>query len=150
MCTSVHLCYGAVMTERRAEDGGVLDAALRALADPNRRAILRIVRGGPRSVNDVADEVGLSQQATSHHLRVLHRAGLAQGTREGTRHLYAVDTDGLAAVRDYLEDFWPTHLQALKRAIEHPASTERAAPSAERPADEHGVPEGKQGSGTDG
>jgi DNA-binding transcriptional ArsR family regulator len=101
-----------------ADSARDLDLALRALADPNRRALLAAVRDSPRSVGELAVTVGLSQQATSHHLRVLHAAGLARGTREGTRHLFAIDTDGLAAVRSYLDDFWPTRLAALKTAIE--------------------------------
>lgn len=95
-----------------------LDQALRALADPNRRAILAVVRSGPRSVGQIADAVGLSQQTTSHHLGVLRSAGLASSTRAGTRHLFAVNTDGLAAVRAYLDEFWPNKLAALKAAVE--------------------------------
>lgn len=103
------------MAAAPAED---LDLALRALADANRRAILAAIRSDPRPVGAIADEVGLSQQATSHHLGVLRAAGLAAGVREGTRHLFAVNTDGLAAVRSYLDDFWPAKLSALKSAIE--------------------------------
>lgn len=95
-----------------------LGLALRALADPHRRAILAAVRDRPRAVGELAEEVGLSQQAASHHLRVLHAAGLARGTREGTRHLFVVRTDGLAAVRGYLDGFWPDRLAALKAAVE--------------------------------
>lgn len=95
-----------------------LDLALRALADVNRRAILRVIRTSPRPVGVIAKEVELSQQTTSHHLGVLRNAGLALGTREGTRHLYAIDTDGLAAVRSYLDDFWPSRLADLKTAVE--------------------------------
>lgn len=95
-----------------------LDQALRALADPNRRAILAVVRSGPRSVGQIADAVGLSQQTTSHHLGVLRSAGLASSTRAGTRHLFAVNIDGLAAVRAYLDEFWPNKLAALKAAVE--------------------------------
>jgi len=101
-----------------AEPATHLDQALRALADTNRRAILTAIRSEPRPVGFIAKEVGLSQQTTSHHLGVLRAAGLATGTREGTRHLFAVRTDGLAAVRSYLDDFWPTKLAALKAAIE--------------------------------
>lgn len=101
-----------------ADSARDLDLALRALADPNRRAILAAVRDVPRPVGELAETVGLSQQATSHHLRVLNAAGLARGTRAGTRHLFAVDTDGLAAVRSYLDEFWPTRLAALKAAVE--------------------------------
>jgi DNA-binding transcriptional ArsR family regulator len=92
--------------------------ALRALADPNRRRILALVRDRPHAVGDIAEGVGMSQQAVSHHLRVLRDAGLVTEQRDRTRHLYAVRTDGLAAVRDYLDGFWPTHLRALKAAAE--------------------------------
>ncbi len=95
-----------------------LDIALRALADGNRRAILQVIRSEPLPVGSIAETVGLSQQTTSHHLTVLRKAGLATGTREGTRHLFAVSTDGLAAVRSYLDDFWPHKLAALKAAVE--------------------------------
>ncbi len=101
-----------------AEAAVDLDLALRALADGNRRAILRLIRSAPQPVGTIAEDVGLSQQTTSHHLGVLRKAGLAVGTREGTRHLFAVDTDGLAAVRSYLDDFWPGRLADLKTAIE--------------------------------
>ncbi len=95
-----------------------LDRALRALADSNRRAILAVVRSGARPVGEIAEEVGLSQQTTSHHLGVLRSAGLASRTKDGTRHLFKVSTEGLATVRSYLDDFWPTKLTALKAAIE--------------------------------
>lgn len=90
----------------------------RALADPNRRAILSVVRSGPRPVGEIAEALGLSQQTTSHHLGVLRAAGLTTSAKDGTRHLFAVNTDGLAAVRSYLDDFWPSKLSALKAAAE--------------------------------
>jgi len=70
----------------------------------------------------VAEALGCSQQIASHHLRVLRQAGLVSERREGTRHLFLVSTDGLAAVRDYLDQFWPARLTALKRAAETEAS----------------------------
>lgn len=97
---------------------GALDQSLRALADGNRRAILGVIRHTPRPVGEVSQDVGLSQQATSHHLRVLRTAGLVTETREGARHLFAVNTDGFSAVRSYLDDFWPTKLSALRAAVE--------------------------------
>ncbi|UUT35559.1 ArsR/SmtB family transcription factor [Microbacterium elymi] len=101
-----------------AEAAADLDLALRALADGNRRAILRVIRSARQPVGTIADAVGLSQQTTSHHLGVLRKAGLAVSTRKGTRHLFAVDTNGLAAVRSYLDDFWPGKLAELKTVIE--------------------------------
>lgn len=105
-----------------------LDRALRALADANRRAILAAIRTQPCAVGALAQRVGLSQQTTSHHLGVLRAAGLATSTRAGTRHLFAIDTDGLAAVRAYLDDFWPTKLAALKAAVESGAGAESGVP----------------------
>jgi DNA-binding transcriptional ArsR family regulator len=101
-----------------AADEVALDAALRALADPNRRRILALVRDQPRAVGDIAQSVAMSQQAVSHHLHVLRGAALVTERRERTRHLFVVRTDGLMAVRDFLEGFWPRHLAALKSAAE--------------------------------
>ena len=95
-----------------------LDQALRALADGSRRAILGVIRSDPQAVGVIAQGVGLSQQVTSHHLRVLRAAGLVHETRTGTRHLFVVSTDGFAAVRSYLDDFWPAKLAALRQAVE--------------------------------
>jgi len=104
-------------------DAVPLDTTLRALADANRRAILEVVRHRPRAVGEVAAEVALSQQAVSHHLRVLRGAGLVTETREGTRHLYVVRTDGFDVVRQFVEGFWPTRLAALKAAAEKSAKS---------------------------
>jgi DNA-binding transcriptional ArsR family regulator len=93
-----------------------LDSALRALADGNRRTILALVRDQPRAVGEIANRVPLSQQAVSHHLRVLRGAGLVTEQRAGTRHLFRVSTDGLRAVREFLDGFWPAQLAALKQA----------------------------------
>ncbi|WP_431277112.1 ArsR/SmtB family transcription factor [Leifsonia poae] len=95
-----------------------VDRALRALADANRRAILSAIRMTPLPVGELAAEVGLSQQTTSHHLGVLRVAGLVTESREGRRHLYAVNSDGFAATREYLDDFWPSRLMALQDAVE--------------------------------
>jgi DNA-binding transcriptional ArsR family regulator len=95
-----------------------LDAALRALSDPTRRAVLSLVRDEPRAVGEIATHVGASQQVVSHHLRVLRAAGLVEESRVGTRHLFVVRPDGFRVVQEYLEAFWPARLRALKRAAE--------------------------------
>jgi DNA-binding transcriptional ArsR family regulator len=106
------------MTSAAAGRAERLDVALRALADPNRRRILALVRDQPRAVGEIAEEVAMSQQAVSFHLRVLRGAGLVTERHERTRHLFVVRTDGLQAVRDFLDGFWPGHLAALKLAAE--------------------------------
>lgn len=96
----------------------VLDEAFRALSDANRRAILGVIRGGRRAVGDLAGQLGMSQQNVSHHLKVLDRAGLVTGTREGTRHLYALRVEGLAIGKTFFDEFWPERLAMLKHAAE--------------------------------
>ena len=104
------------MTTARTADK--LGAAFRALAEPNRRRILALVRDQPRAVGDIASQVAMSQQAVSFHLRVLRGAGLVTEQHERTRHLFVVRADGLQAVRDFLDGFWPTRLAALKEVAE--------------------------------
>ena len=105
-----------------------VDAALHALADGNRRRILAVVRDQARAVGEIAEHVAMSQQAVSHHLRVLRGAGLVTERRERTRHLFMVRTDGLEVVREFLDGFWPTRLAALKEAAEAEARRQRTQP----------------------
>ncbi len=93
-------------------------AALRALAEPNRRAILELVRDEPQSVGEIASHFDITPQAVSQHLRVLKDAGLVDEVRDGTRHLFVVRPEGFEPVRAFLETFWGAHLTNLKRASE--------------------------------
>jgi DNA-binding transcriptional ArsR family regulator len=92
--------------------------ALKALAEPRRVEILRLLREGPRAVGEIAAEVEVSQQAASQHLAVLDKAGLVEARREGTRRLYAVRPDGFAPVAAFVESFWAPKLAALKQEVE--------------------------------
>ena len=96
-------------------------AVLKALADGNRRRILTVIRDGDRPVGDIAREVGMSQQAVSHHLSVLEGAGLVVQRRDRTRHLFRVRTEGLEVARQLVEGFWPARLRALKEVAERHA-----------------------------
>jgi DNA-binding transcriptional ArsR family regulator len=98
--------------------GAVSDSAFQALAEPRRRDILRLVRDRPRSVNEIAGHFDVTQQAISQHLKVLKDAGLVAVRPDGQRRLYMVRPEGLAALRDFLTEFWPEHLQRLKQAVE--------------------------------
>jgi DNA-binding transcriptional ArsR family regulator len=91
---------------------------LRALAEPNRQAILKLVRDRPRSVGEIGEHFEISQQAVSQHLQVLSEAGLLDVKRDGKRRLYVVNPDGLAVLERFLADLWPSGLRRLKKAVE--------------------------------
>lgn len=113
------------------------DAALKALAEPHRRAILRLVRDDARSVNEIAEHFDITQQAVSLHLKVLREAGLVAVRRDGTRRLYLVDPDGMNSVQEFLAELWPAGLDRLKRVVESEWSASgRTAPNP--PADATG------------
>jgi len=98
--------------------GDPADAVLRALADPHRRQILRLVRGGELAAGEIASHFDATQQAVSHHLQVLARAGLLSERRDGVRRLYALDPQGLDPVREMLSELWPSALERLKYVVE--------------------------------
>jgi DNA-binding transcriptional ArsR family regulator len=92
--------------------------ALQALGDPTRRAVLEELRHGPRAVGEIASGLPVSRPAVSQHLRVLKEAGLVTERQNGTRHLYRVEPDALAELREYLETFWEGALTNFKAAAE--------------------------------
>lgn len=89
-----------------------------ALGDPTRREVFELLRGGQRSVSELADELPVTRPAVSQHLRVLKEAGLVTDRRDGTRRLYRIEPSGLAELRAYLDDFWTDALAAFKDAVE--------------------------------
>jgi DNA-binding transcriptional ArsR family regulator len=91
---------------------------LKALAEPRRQQILRLVRVNPRSVGEIAEHVDITQQAVSQHLQVLKDAGLVAVRQHGTRRLYAIRPEGLESLDRFLAELWPTGLQRLKAAVE--------------------------------
>lgn len=93
-------------------------AALAALGDPTRQAIVELLAAGPRAVGELAAELPVSRPAVSQHLRVLKEAGLVTDTAVGTRRLYRLDPTGADAVRAYLDRYWTRSLAAFKRAVE--------------------------------
>lgn len=89
-----------------------------ALGDPTRRAIFELLSAGPRAVGELAEQLPVSRPAVSQHLRVLKDAGLVAERRNGTRRIYRLDPDGVAAVRDYFDRFWDAALAEFKAAAE--------------------------------
>lgn len=77
-----------------------------ALGDPQRRAIVELLSGGQRSVREIADELPISRPAVSRHLRLLKNAGLVVEDPVGTRRIYRLHDEGIAAVQEYLNRVW--------------------------------------------
>ena len=95
-----------------------MEAALKAIAEPRRRAILTLVRDGELSAGEIASHFEVTRPAVSQHLNVLKEAGLVSERRNGTRRLYRARPEGLVELRDFLNGFWDARLEALKREAE--------------------------------
>ena len=95
-----------------------MEAPLRAIAEPNRRHILTLVRDDEMSAGEIASHFDVSGPAISQHLKVLKEAGLVDERRDGTRRLYSLRRAGLGEVRDFLEQFWSEGLDRLKLVAE--------------------------------
>ncbi len=107
------------------------EALWSVLTDPNRRAVLDLLRDRPRSVTELVDELGLSQPATSKHLRVLREAGFVRVERDAQRRIYVLEPAPLAELDGWLAPYrhlWNDRLDALgRRLASHPKTTPRAS-----------------------
>jgi DNA-binding transcriptional ArsR family regulator len=92
------------------------DAALRALAEPRRRAILRLVAHGELAAGEIAAAFDVTRTAVSQHLTVLKNAGLLTERRDGTRRLYRARPEGLNGLREFLDEMWASSLDAARQA----------------------------------
>src|SRR3954447_20034708 len=96
-----------------------LDACARAVADPTRRGLLRLVRDDEVAAGELARHFPrVSRPAGSQHLRVLERADLVTVRRDGNRRLYRGNPDGLGELRAFIDDMWTDRLARLKVAAE--------------------------------
>jgi DNA-binding transcriptional ArsR family regulator len=91
---------------------------LAVLGDARRRDILETLSRGPCSVADIARRLPVTRSAVSQHLAVLRRAGLVRHEKRGTRHMYQLDPEGVAALRAYLESLWQQALTSFKDTAE--------------------------------
>lgn len=89
------------------------ETAIAALADPTRRAIVERLRHGALPVGELAHGLTVSRPAVSQHLKVLSDAGLLEVTPRGTRRVYALAPEGVAALRRYLDALWDDALAAF-------------------------------------
>jgi DNA-binding transcriptional ArsR family regulator len=100
-----------------------VEAALRAIAEPRRRKIMRLVGSDELSAGEIASHFEVTRPAISQHISVLKGAGLLSERREGTRRLYRVRPEGLAELRRFLDGFWTARLDQLKAAAEEAETT---------------------------
>jgi DNA-binding transcriptional ArsR family regulator len=93
-------------------------AILKALAEPRRVAILKLVHVRELRAGEIARHFRTTRPAISQHLRVLTKAGLLSLRRQGTRRLYRIRPEGFASLRAFLDVFWEESLSKLKIAAE--------------------------------
>jgi DNA-binding transcriptional ArsR family regulator len=93
------------------------DAAFRAIADPTRREILRLLRGRQHGVGEIAANFRTSRPAISKHLRLLRSAGLVVSHARGTARVYHLNAKPLGAIDTWLRvyrAFWAETMRSLK------------------------------------
>jgi len=97
------------------------DVVFRAIADPTRREILRLLRGGRHTVGEIAANFRTSRPAISKHLRLLRAAGLVVTHKHGTARVCDLNAKPLRAINEWLQDyeaFWRETMRDLKRYVE--------------------------------
>ncbi len=105
---------------------------MRALAEPTRREILRLVRDAEHTAGDIAKVFPISRPAVSQHLRVLEEADLVTVRRDGTKRWYRARPEGLAELQQWLTGMWAGQLAELKRVAEQEEWPERARKRAQQ------------------
>ena len=95
-----------------------MEAALKAIAEPRRQQILRLVWDAERPAGEIAIHFDVTRPAISKHLRVLKQAGFVTERRVGTQRLYRAEPERLAALGRFLESFWDESLLRIKEAAE--------------------------------
>jgi DNA-binding transcriptional ArsR family regulator len=101
-----------------------LDRTLAALADPNRRAAVQLLRRKPRRAGELSEALGMSPPAMSRHLRVLRKTGLIEGDEhehDARVRIYRLRREPFSELREWLEEleaFWTTQLESFKEHAE--------------------------------
>jgi DNA-binding transcriptional ArsR family regulator len=98
---------------------------LRALAEPRRVAILKLIHSRELRAGEIAGHFRTTRSAISQHLRVLTKAGLLSERRRGTRRLYRIRPEGFGKLRAFLDTFWDVKLDRMKMEVEKEARRQR-------------------------
>jgi DNA-binding transcriptional ArsR family regulator len=128
----------AAAAARQAAADQAVDRTLQALAEPTRRAVVGLLRGGPQRAGDIAATLAMSRQAMSRHLRVLRQAGVilevgaAHPDDDARARTYRLDAQPLAELQDWLGDvqaFWHAQMASFKGLAERVARERAAVPA---------------------
>lgn len=109
-----------------------MEAALKAIAEPHRRQILRLVTDGEMTAGEIASHFDVTRPAISQHLAVLREAGLLSERREGTRRIYRLRPEGIEELHEFIDAMWADRLLELKRAAESEEARGRGPGRADR------------------
>jgi DNA-binding transcriptional ArsR family regulator len=134
------------MLNHMVEDTGVLDSVFRSLADPTRRAMLRMLSSGQRSVGELAGPFAMSFAGASKHVKVLEDAGLVRRTVRGRVHSCELVAAPLAAADewfDFYSRFWSRRLDNLEDALNAERETAERETAARETAAHGTTTEGK-------
>jgi DNA-binding transcriptional ArsR family regulator len=104
-----------------------MELALKAIAEPRRRQILRLVREGEMTAGEIASHFAVTRPAISQHLTVLKDAGLLAERRDGTKRIYRFRPEGVRELRDFIEEMWSERLAVLGREAEREERGRRGA-----------------------
>src|ERR1051326_1039189 len=96
-----------------------------AVAQPNRREILRLLSGRELSAGEIASHFAVTQPAFSQHLKVLREVGLLRERREGQKRMLSVRAEGLAELHEFLATVLPARLDRLKEVAEREERAQR-------------------------
>jgi DNA-binding transcriptional ArsR family regulator len=102
-----------------------MEATLKAIAEPRRREILRLVRDDEMSAGEIASHFAVTRPAVSQHLRVLRESELVSERRQGQRRLYRARPEPIEELQEYLATFWSASLTRLKDVAESEERSKR-------------------------
>ncbi|WP_411348541.1 ArsR/SmtB family transcription factor [Paenibacillus sp. WLX2291] len=115
-------------------------ATLQALAEPNRMHIVELLRSGPLTVGEIAEQLNLLQPQTSKHLRALNKAGLVQVQAEANRRIYRLEPEPFVSLQGWLKPYlsmWEERFDNLDVYLQQLQSNEQQAPHHSPKQDKH-------------
>src|SRR6478672_12626584 len=100
------------------------------LADPARRRIVEVLRGGEQAVNDIVNRLDIHQSGVSRHLRILHEAGFVQVRPDGPQRYYSLRPEPFRELNAWLtsyRDLWEARLDRFTEALERKQKRRKAS-----------------------